>query len=397
MKLFLYFSDGFSWLYLRERPFVDELWTERRRLTTLLGYSSTVMPAILTGRLPKETGIWTEYYLEERPRSALQRLLTQRALRWLLPPANLWRLVWFRITRKLGSSAEHRLRLPLEVSHLFSRHPLKYDQFPPIALPGPTLADVFREHGLRVDFRYLGGGIDADAELQHAEARRDEVDVFFYYDPELDSAGHRVGASVDALGSYIDRVGSFLCEIERRFGEKEHAEILLFSDHGMTTVERAYDLLGELAGLELGKDYIAFVDSTFARFWFPDAHVRDVVLTRLEDAPGRFLTADDCTRYGIDFADDRYGQDVLVADEGVVFHPSYFAGPFTRFVKNYPDRAMHGYLPEAPTADGVLFYRGALSLDDVPDPVRVTIVFEIVRRIVEYGVNYASMPSADPN
>jgi predicted AlkP superfamily pyrophosphatase or phosphodiesterase len=385
MKLFLYFSDGFSWLYLRDRPFEDDLWNERRRLTTLLGYSSTVMPAILTGRLPTETGIWTEYYLEERPRSTVQRVLMRSGMRWLLPAANLWRLIWFRITRKVGSSAEHRLRLPLQVSHLFSRHALKYDRFPPIALPGDTLADLFDAAGLRVDFRYLRDGIDIEAELRHAEERRAEVDVFFYYDPYLDSAGHRVGASADALGPYIDRVGAFLHAIERRFCERNHVEILLFSDHGMTTVERAYDLLGKLDGLELGKEYIAFVDSTFARFWFPEPRVRETVLARLEDAPGMFLTVADRKRYGINFADDRYGQEILVADEGVVFHPSYFAGPFTRFVKNYPDRAMHGYLPEAPTADGVLFYRGALSLDDVAEPAHVTDIFEIVRRIVDSG------------
>ena len=66
----------------------------------------------------------------------------------LRPLVDIARLILFRITRLYGYSAEHRLRLPLNVSHLFSRHPIRYDEFPPIALPVPTLADVFRERGL---------------------------------------------------------------------------------------------------------------------------------------------------------------------------------------------------------------------------------------------------------
>ena len=73
-----------------------------------------------------------------------------------------------------------------------------------------------------------------------------------------------------------------------------------------------------------------FVDSTVARFWYAGASVRDAIRSRLADAPGSFLTREDEERYGIAFDDDRYGADILVADEAVVFHPSYISPTFFR-------------------------------------------------------------------
>src|SRR4051794_37816084 len=152
MKLIMYFADGFAWQYLGERPFMEQFWHHRRPLETLLGYSSTIMPAIVTGRPPAENGIWTEYYMTPRRQGPFQRLFTRPRLRPFVPLVNLFRLVWFRFARRFGSSAEHRLRLPLELSPLFARHPIRYDEFPPIDMPVPTLAEVFEERGLRVSF-----------------------------------------------------------------------------------------------------------------------------------------------------------------------------------------------------------------------------------------------------
>ncbi len=381
MKLILYFADGFAWQYAGQRSFMPDFWDARRPLRTLLGYSSTVMPAIVTGQLPRETGIWTEYYLDPRRRSATQRFFSRPGAAPLRPLIDLWRLVWFRITRKLGYSAEHRLRLPLEISHLFSRHEIRYDELPPLALPVPTLVDLFAEHGLRHEFRYIRGGLCAEDQLNYLRERIDEVDVFFFYDPALDSGGHVAGASAEALSGPIDEIERFLEQSWELARERSpEVEMMLFSDHGMTDVDRTFDLFSRLEGFRLGRDYVVFMDSTFARFWFPNAGRREAVLAALEGVPGRLLSEDDLCRYGIDFADrSTYGEEVLVADEGVVFHPNYFV-PGVLKNRRYPERAMHGYLPEAPSTDGVFFYRGNRLAAELPDPFPVT---DIYRAVVE--------------
>jgi hypothetical protein len=383
MKLILYFADGFAWQYAGQRSFMPGFWDQRRPLRTLLGYSSTVMPAIVSGHLPRDTGIWTEYYLDPRRRSATQRFFSRPRTALLRPLIDLWRLVWFRITRKLGYSAEHRLRLPLEISHLFSRHEIRYDEFPPIDLPVPTLADFFRERGLRHEFRYIKGGLHAEEQLGYLRERIDEVDVFFFYDPALDSGGHVAGASAEALSGPIDEIERFLEQawglVQAHSGE---AEMMLFSDHGMTDVEATFDLFARLESFRLGHDYVVFMDSTFARFWFPSAEKREAVLAALDGVPGQLLSEEDLRRYGIDFADRSiYGEEVLVADEGIVFHPNYFV-PGVLKQRRYPERAMHGYLPEAPSTDGVFFYRGSRLSEELPDPFPVTDIYGAVAEVL---------------
>jgi hypothetical protein len=384
VKTILYFADGFSWEYLGEREFLNDAWADRRPLETLLGYSSTIMPAILTGAWPRDTGIWTEYYRDPRPLSALQRTLSRRRLRWLQMPTNLARLVYFRIARRAGLGIEHRLRIPLALSNQFERHPIKYDQFPPIGLGVPTLADLFAERHLRVLFRYVKA--DADKELESAWLREhlDDADVFFFYDPTLDSWGHKLGASADALGDRIDALARFLDGAwEDALERDREVELLLFSDHGMTTVESTFDLFERLGSFELGTDYLVFMDSTMARFWFPDAQRRGRVLNALEGVPGRLLDYDQKRSLGIDFDDDRYGEDVLVADEGVVFHPNYFAGPLLHFARNYTERAMHGYLPDAASSRAVFMRRTTDPDRSYPEPVSVRDIFHVIDKLTQ--------------
>ena len=69
MKLILYFSDAFGWQYVERTPFMQDFWTERRPLETVLGYSSTILPCLVSGEPPQRTGIWTEYYRHDRPQS----------------------------------------------------------------------------------------------------------------------------------------------------------------------------------------------------------------------------------------------------------------------------------------------------------------------------------------
>lgn len=390
MKLVLYFADGFAWQYTGERPFMEDAWDRRMPLATLLGYSSTVIPSILTGKWPRETGMWTEYYLAPRPRSPMARLLTRPRLRWALLPTDLARLVWFRVARKAHLGMEHRLRIPLELTHLFERHPIQYDRFPPIGLPVSSLADLFEERGLRVDFRYLHDGPDLKAELARLRETREDIDVFFYYDPSLDSRGHVAGASAEALAPSIDKISRFLEAALSQLGAGDDVEAVLFSDHGMTTVSRTFDLFAHLEPLRLGRDYLVFMDSTIARFWFPSAEMREAVTARLADVPGRLLDDADKRRLGIDFTDDRYGIDVLAADEGVVFHPNYFAGPFLRFARKYPEKAMHGYLPDAPSSRGVFFYRGTRWTTPPPDEFSATDIFGVVEAVTRSAVEGAA-------
>jgi hypothetical protein len=380
MKVILYFADAFGWRYVERTGFMSDFWTERRPLETVLGYSSTILPCLVSGEPPQRTGIWTEYYRRDRPQGRLARAVV--GSRVLLTPVNLARLVLFRFARKAGLPAAHRLRIPLQLAHHFDRHDMDYRTFPPVPLPVPTLDDAARERGLRFGFRYLRHGYDVDAELRRLDGMLAEHDVLFYYDPSIDGHGHRVGADVEALRSDMDRVETFCRASWARVGADPRSAMFLFSDHGMTDVAATYDLFATLREFRIGRDYLVFVDSTFARFWYTSTQVRGGIRRALLDAPGAFLSPAEQQRYGIAFDDDRYGQDILVADEGVVFHPSYISPTFFR-TRDYPDRGTHGYRPECPTAYGIFLRRGPGADPAAVGPMPATGVFGAAAEAME--------------
>ena len=382
MKLILYFSDAFGWRYAEQTDFMADFWPQRRPLETVLGYSSTILPCLVSGEPPQRTGIWTEYYRNDRTPSALARAVTRSRL--LLTPVNLARLVLFRFARKSGMPAAHKLRIPLQLVHFFDRHDMDYRKFPPVALPVPTLDEAARARGLRFSFRYLEHGYDLEAEIRQLEHRLAGHDVLFYYDPTIDGHGHRVGADIDALRPDLARVEAFCRAAWERIASDSQPHLFLFSDHGMTDVAGTYDLFAVLHRWRIGTDYLVFVDSTFARFWYTSDDVRTAIHDALGAAPASFLSRAEQERYGIAFDDDRYGEDILVADEGVVFHPSYISPTFFR-TRHYPDKGTHGYRPECPTAYGIFFRRGQGADPHDRTTIPATGVFAAATGVMDLG------------
>jgi hypothetical protein len=130
----------------------------------------------------------------------------------------------------------------------------------------------------------------------------------------------------------------------------------LCSDHGMADVTHQVDVMAIVAatGLKSRVDYRVFYDSTMARFWFASPLAEAAVRRALEDLPGRFLTRADEERWGIHFADRRYGEAIWLVDEGGLIVPS--------FMGRTGVAAMHGYDP-ATSASRAVF----LSNRPLPD------------------------------
>ncbi|MCL5125775.1 MAG: alkaline phosphatase family protein, partial [Deltaproteobacteria bacterium] len=254
-------------------------------------------------------------------------------------------------------------------------------KFPPIDLGVPTLDQVFRDKGLRYCVRMLKGSPD-QTEIEFLRSNSKEFDVFFYFDHILDSMGHRAGGETGKLRAEIEMLDRFLKEAWKILGAEGGCEIVLFSDHGMTKVERTFDLFRALKDFTLGKDYLVFLDSSFGRFWFPDPQKRELIFNQLKDAPGRFLTREEREEYGLLFKDDRYGQEIMIADEGVVFHPNYISPSFFR-TRNYPDRGTHGFWPEFPSSYGIFAYRGACWKPDDSREILAVDVYKIVCHILD--------------
>jgi hypothetical protein len=381
MKAIFYFVDGFAWRYLTDAESRFKLadWPVARPLETVLGYSSSIVPVLLSGKLPVQSGLWTEYYRDDHEPSAFATVA--RTSKALATPLNMARLVAFRIARQAGWQEAHRLRIPIELSHHFKRHPIDYMRMPPCSLEFPTVADLCAELNLRMSFSFIGDGDGAARALAEASRNYREIDVLFLYDCTIDHAGHHHGPDVVKLAPYLDRVTATVERLRLIAGLDGAAEILLFSDHGMTAVMQSYDIFAALSPLRIGSDFLAFPDSTFARFWYPTSRARSQVRDLLRSAPGTFLTEAEAVSYGVPYPDPRYGEDVLIANEGVVFHPSYISPSFFR--RDFPDKGMHGYRPQCESADGVVLYSGNVLDGQLGDRVAAASVFDLMSAILK--------------
>jgi hypothetical protein len=191
-----------------------------------------------------------------------------------------------------------------------------------------------------------------------AEHPADHPDLLFWYTPSIDALMHAHGvhaAPVEArLAGISAAIGRALASAEEHGRE---VWLYLASDHGMTDVTHHVDVMGRLAGTTLrrGHDYHAFYDSTLARFWFRSAPAEATIRAAFEGLPGRFLSSADEERWGIHFADRRYGEAIWLIDEGGLIVPS--------FMGSAPVAAMHGYDPATPDSRALLLSNRPLPSD----------------------------------
>lgn len=177
---------------------------------------------------------------------------------------------------------------------------------------------------------------------------------------ELDGLGHAFGPNSRQVRAGIEATDGHCRKlIETLKSRYDRLNLILFGDHGMVSVTRTLDLEPLLVrtGLVHGIDYVYFLDSTMARFWFHHAKAREIVTAVLSDVTGgRLLDAAGMKHYGIDRCDPRNAEAVFLADPGVLIFPNYFQA------SGEPIRGMHGYDPDC--ADNL----GAFILHDTARP-----------------------------
>jgi hypothetical protein len=334
----VFLIDALGWRIAERFEFCRGLFEKRGALDTVLGYSSAAIPSLLSGTAPSEHGAWAMWRLADEGRSPF------RYLRYLpkLPHALDWRV------RNLVRHLTNRRRLIdgyydlYEIPvHLLSRFDvaLHQDPYQPGGLSRETLFDCLVSDGVPYQMWYYKTP-EADNVQALLEAVSGDEKLLFLYTAELDALMHRVGISDVAVERKLRGYERFLRSVLER-GERAGREVSLyvFSDHGMTDVRGEFDLWGGLRarGYEVGRDYLAFFDSTMARFWC-DEPVRRAASELLRDAgAGRELGAEELESYGCNFDHRGYGDYIFLADPGVMFVPS--------FMGTSRVAAMHGYDP----------------------------------------------------
>ncbi|MBR6057154.1 MAG: alkaline phosphatase family protein [Victivallales bacterium] len=338
------FIDALGWDVVSRYNFLADF-PHRKPVTMQFGYSSTAIPTILTGAQPSEHGHLSlfAYSPEHSPFKGLAHL--GRFLR----PTSFWergrvRNVLTRIARKyygftgyfnLYSVPFDRIGLLdyMEKDDIFAKGGL---------LPCKNLRDILEEKKIPYHISDWRKSEEENLAAATAAIIEEKVEFMFIYTATLDALrhDHSLDETVvrDKILWYESRIRELL---ETAKSAYDSFTFTVISDHGMTDLTQAVDMINavESTGLVFNDDYAACYDSTMFRVHYLKESSRDVIhgVVNEKTFPGHWLSDDDLVKYGIDFADRRYGDDIFLMKPGVQIVPSNLCRKTLH--------GMHGYEP----------------------------------------------------
>lgn len=383
------FIDALGWEQARRTGFLEDLLPQRKPLQTVLGYSCTCDPTILTGKLPRDHGHFSffAYAPERSPFSPtlckllgmLPRALTSRG-RVRSKLSQYWK-------QQIGYTGYFQIyNVPFErLSSL--EYTEKRDLYQPQGINNgcPTIFDFLRTaHIPHFCSDWRKNDQDNVADLVQALGESHPRFAYLYLagmDALLHAEGKSSPKAEQRLRWYEEKLRQLVALAKKQYSD---VELFVFSDHGMTDVLLSCPLKTRIEALNLtwGKDYAAVYDSTMARFWFLNDKARaSIQAVLLREPHGRILTDDDLAHYGIDFADERFGELFFLMEPGVLLCPGDMG--------DRPIAGMHGYAPEHP--DSVAFF-GTTARHLRELPTSLTDLFEIM--LCDVGLEQARKKAA---
>ena len=336
---------------------------------TILAFPG-IAATIYSGTYPDVHGVWTLFYYE--PRSMYKMLLPLTQMIALVDKVEIPKKHF-----RCGLTAfANLLRRSLGLSHPVSVYEIPADLlkyfdvsirkclYETKALPVTTLFDLLYANGLRtlcIDWPLISvnGLSKISFSLKHSDrgefekARKilfgsNHFDVSFIQFHDLDKVTHERGTGSPITIEKVKELDYFLEKLVEGLSRKyERMTTIVYSDHGAVDVHRKLDVMELLDGcnLILKRDYLFFLDSTMARFWFFNEKARRIITNVLGDLDGGYLlTMKDRKDLRLPVANN-YGEEVLLADPGVQIYPNFYQGYAMA-------KGMHGYNPACNDMDG---------------------------------------------
>lgn len=337
------FVDACGWGVVEPRSWFMKSFAHRQRVTSLFGYSSACVPAILSGRRPNENDHWSAFYYSPKtsPFRALKPLTALPAQ--IFDRGRVRRYLSKGIAKAYGFTGYFQIyNVPFDVLPHFD-YAEKKDIFKPGGINrGDSIFDYVAER--RVPHHVSNWRHSEEQNIASLKGAVDKGDIrwAFLYTASLDGLMHDQTRSStlvdDKLRWYEKQIATIVEGASKHYDEVRFA---LFSDHGMCTVREVVDYMPriEKLGLKFGEDYAAVYDSTMLRFWFLRERAENAIRKVLpDDALGRWVPDAQLIEWGTKWADDKFGHAVYALEPSVILNPSHMG--------NVALRGMHGYRPD---------------------------------------------------
>ena len=352
--------DALGWTYIKNRPFLNNIAKTKRPVKSLFGYSSAILPSILTGKYPDEHKHWSLFY--HNPEDSLfkwVKTISWFPKRWL--NSRLGRKIVEVISQKKAGYTGYfeTYLIPVELLPHFDICEKKSIYKPGGFIDCQSIFDIWQEKGIKYTCLTYPNSDKEIFQLARDKIKNEDTGVYFLYFADLDAFLHKHCQNKEWVNEKLDWYEREIGElVQIAAGRWPLVDLYIFSDHGMTPTEKTFDLKGEIdkLGLKVHQDYLAIYDSTMARFWFFNDRAKSQITGMLNgNKNGRVLTDKELKEWRVYFPDKRYGEIIYLMNSGSLINPS--------FMGNTPPRGMHGFSPETDTADGVLVSNVDITAD----------------------------------
>ena len=302
--------------------------------------------------------------LPDLPERVLRRLIKRLTQRWCTSPTLSTARVPFHLLRYFGFSMRCRMDEPNFVR-------------------SDSIFDLLRKAGRECMYHSTPDyKVDLDSIITRAEKELfPPFEFVFFHIGDLDRVGHKCGPESMEISEALKRIDKGIEHIVKVANEHfDEVHLIILGDHGMMEVSRHLDIWSELKKLpfELEKDYLVFLDSTMARFWFFSNKAKKLITSFLEDTPGgHILTQEELNRYHLNYPHNRFGDLIFLADPGVLIYPNFYQN-------RQPVKGMHGYAPETPEQQSAfLIHSPRITMPKVIErPVDMRRVFPTVLNLL---------------
>ncbi|HBK34686.1 hypothetical protein A2239_00675 [Candidatus Uhrbacteria bacterium RIFOXYA2_FULL_40_9] len=358
--------DAFRWDYLtlEDSPTIFALSQKSLYIKKLVSSSGfTQRTALFTGTLPDKNGFYTMYIRD--PQTSPYKIL--RPFTWILrslPSSGLL----FRIVRKFINQLPKLTtewappgRIPSEllsqISVIEDRKPIQDKG----SLPLESIFDCFRE--AHIPFSYYMAPVSGEDEptMQNVLAEiKKGGQIFFVQFSDTDGLVHQSGVSSQKRHEVVQRVDARISELKQAMEKQFHDPwIVILGDHGMVDVTDYVDVWNiteseaKKHGLIQGKDYLFFLDSTLARFWFFTEKAQSLLEPYLRlhlSSQGEWIEESYRQSRHIPYHPAWYGDLIWKTHCGIGIFPDFFHGPNDRY------RGMHGYDCQEDSQKGMLLF-----------------------------------------
>lgn len=339
-RVVMIFLDAFSSRYLTDEntPFLNKI-AQRGFCTPLkpmFAMGTALSASIYSGTLPNTNKIWCDYVVSNTPSSRPKMFKYLIKLSDFIPSDNLNKYVRYFLYKIFNQKTGTPNVIPSNFLDFFE---LKKESTESNSLGEiVTLFDVLKNHNMEYCVSGLSASIFDPSDRSILKALKGDYDLFSVKFSSLDKLGHKRGPESKKVHKRVLDIDNILRDVVESESMKD-TYFVFFSDHGMSPVFDTINLFNMLDKLsvKMPEDYLLFLHSTVACFWFKSEKAKKIISEILENVEfGNILDKPKLKELGIDKIGFEYGELIFALKEGYVFFPDFYR-------KNTVPKGMHGY------------------------------------------------------